>query len=152
MDAAVTAVTDHQLLLLLLLSLPPGVHCLPSLPAPPDPVLPHLRGCGAAIASIANTATQLKSLSLSRYDVGGVACVTSARQLTSLALQHCSLSDSSLRGLASLTNLQQLELSDNNLTPASLHEVARLPKLVSVRDGLLQWNANTVEVVRFWFV
>lgn len=80
-------------------------------------------------------AHQLQSLSLSRYDIGGVACLTSARQLTSLVLQHCSLSDASLRGLGSLTNLRQLELPDNSLTPASLPEIARLPNLVGAVQG-----------------
>lgn len=52
-------------------------------------------------------------------------------QLTSLALQHCSLVDGSLQGLASLTGLRHLQLADNFLTAASLTEVARLEQLVS---------------------
>jgi hypothetical protein len=95
------------------------------------PVLPHLTGCGAAVASIASVSPQLRCLFLSRYDVGSVACVTSASQLTSLALLHCSLRDSGLRGLASLRHLQKLELNDNNITCAGLGEVARLAQLVS---------------------
>jgi Leucine-rich repeat (LRR) protein len=96
------------------------------------PALPHLTGCGAAVASIASLAPQLRSLTLSRYDVGSVACVTSASQLTSLALLHCSLRDSGLKGLASLRRLQKLELNDNNITCAGLGKVARLAQLVSV--------------------
>lgn len=96
------------------------------------PVLPHLTGCGAAVASIASVSPQLRSLSLSRYDVGSVASVTAASQLTSLALLHCSLRDGGLRGLPSLRHLQKLELSDNNLTWSCLGEVACLAQLVSI--------------------
>lgn len=66
-----------------------------------------------------------------RYDIEDCACVAGARQLTALALQHCSLADGSLQGLAELTSLRHLQLADNFLTTASLTEVARLEQLVS---------------------
>lgn len=46
---------------------------------------------------IANCGTQLRSLSLSRYDLEDVSCVSAASQLTNLSLQHCSLTDDSLQ-------------------------------------------------------
>lgn len=94
-------------------------------------------------------ATQLRSLSLSRYDVGSVACITAASQLTSLTLQHCSLSDGCLRGLASLKQLQRLELADNNLTHVSLGEVAKLELLVSrVCSGHIMCKGHQVCICR----
>lgn len=57
--------------------------------------------------------------------------MTGARQLTALALQHCSLADGSLQALGELTGLRHLQLADNFLTAASLTEVARLEHLVS---------------------
>lgn len=102
-------------------------------PPPPTlgPVLPHLTGCSDAISRLASSATQLRSLSLSRYDLACVSYVAGAAQLTSLSLQHCSLTDNSLLGLGGLSRLQHLELPDNHLTPAGLVHIAELQHLVS---------------------
>lgn len=70
--------------------------CTPAL-QPTGPVLPHLTGCSAFVRRIANCGTQLRSLSLSRYDLEDVSCVSAASQLTNLSLQHCSLTDDSLQ-------------------------------------------------------
>lgn len=95
----------------------------------PGPVLPHLTGCSAFVRRIANCGTQLRSLSLSRYDLEDVSCVSAASQLTNLSLQHCSLTDDSLQGLSCLSMLQRLELSDNSLSCASLKHMAHLQHL-----------------------
>jgi hypothetical protein len=102
---------------------PPPLHT-------PAPVLPHLSGCGSAVSALASRATQLRSLSLSRYDLASVTCVTGASQLTSLALQCCSLQDSGLKGLGRLTKLRRLDLSDNNVTAGGLQELSSLQGLV----------------------
>lgn len=98
------------------------------------PVLPHLSGCGWAVKMLTlTTATQLRSLSLSRYDIGSsIGAVTAASRLTSLALLQCSLTDSSVAGLKELSCLQRLELADNDLTSACIPEIAKLTRLVSV--------------------
>jgi hypothetical protein len=109
---------------------PPLPHPTPTTPA--APVLPHLSSCGTTVAALAARATQLRSLSLSRYDLDSVTCVTRASQLTSLALQCCSLQDSGLKGLGQLTKLRRLDLSDNSITAGGLPELTSLKDLVSV--------------------
>ncbi|KAF6251517.1 hypothetical protein COO60DRAFT_608923 [Scenedesmus sp. NREL 46B-D3] len=93
------------------------------------PMLPRLDACSSSVQHLAATATQLRSLSLSRYQVGSTDCVASATQLTALTLQHCGLTDESLAGLMPLTQLQRLELSDNLLTTGSLQVLCRLTRL-----------------------
>jgi Leucine-rich repeat (LRR) protein len=93
------------------------------------PVLPHLDACSSSVQHLAATATQLRSLSLSCYQVGSTDCVSSATQLTALTLQHCGLTDDALDGLGCMTQLQRLELSDNPLTSDSLLALCHLTKL-----------------------
>uniref|UniRef100_A0A383V982 F-box domain-containing protein n=1 Tax=Tetradesmus obliquus TaxID=3088 RepID=A0A383V982_TETOB len=93
------------------------------------PMLPHLDACSASVQHLAATATQLRSLSLSRYQVGSTSCISSATQLTALQLQHCGLTDEALGGLQSLVGLQRLELSDNLLSSGSCQALCHLTQL-----------------------
>jgi Leucine-rich repeat (LRR) protein len=102
-------------------------------------MLPHLDACGSSIQHLAASATQLRSLSLSRYQVGSTACVASATQLTALMLQHCGLVDDSLGGLLLLAQLQRLELSDNLLSSGSLQALSHLTNLTHLD---LRWVAG----------
>jgi hypothetical protein len=93
------------------------------------PMLPHLDACSSSVQHLAATATQLRSLSLSRYQVGSTNCISHATQLTALTLQHCGLADDSLAGLQLMTQLQRLELSDNMLTSGSCQALCHLTQL-----------------------
>lgn len=92
-------------------------------------MLPHLDACSASVQHLAATATQLRSLSLSRYQVGSTSCISSATQLTALQLQHCGLADEALGGLQGLVGLQRLELSDNLLSSDSCQALCHLTQL-----------------------
>lgn len=94
------------------------------------PLLTHLPGCATAIASLTAAAPRLKSLSLSRYDLGSLEGLTASQHLTSLVLLQCNLSDQGLVGISRMSRLQHLELCGNNLSSVGLCEVAKLSQLV----------------------
>eukprot|EP00775_Hariotina_reticulata_P011873 gene11873-12017_t len=93
------------------------------------PVLPHLKDCDRAVSQLASSMTQLRHLSISRYNISSTACISSATQLSALSLQHCSLTDSMLEGLSSLKQLEKLVLSDNLLSCGSLDHLTSLTGL-----------------------
>lgn len=69
------------------------------------PVLPHLADCSTAVEQLAASATQLQSLSLSRYHIGTTDCVSSATQVGHRNLQYAHTNSS---GMSHATCAMQL--------------------------------------------